>query len=325
MRSTLVPVVAIALSLLPLSAAAIDRYVNPHATCPVGGLPQHATIQEAVDSADPGDQIGVCPGTYQEIVTVPETKIGISITGLGRVIVEPEPASFPDFVLTVLADDVVVEKLEIRELGSGQAGQTILLYVAASGATIRNNRLVGGHTALHIGGGDGHRVHGNVISAGENGLVLGGIRGAEVFGNRVFGLGTGISVWGVALSPIVVHHNVASALETAMHVGADGMTVRNNTALNDVLVSGTGFAFVHNVVRGSLNALVVASSTDCLVGFNTISAPHFGIALLDISGCVIQRNNVLRSVNLACAWDGRNANVFRDNTCGTESPPGAWD
>ena len=67
--------VLLALFLLaaPVSAAAVDRFVNPNNTCSpgqAGGNPEYDTIQDAVNASGPGDVIIVCPDTYQESVII---------------------------------------------------------------------------------------------------------------------------------------------------------------------------------------------------------------------------------------------------------------
>ena len=57
----------------PVGATAVDRFVNPNATCPpaqVGVNPQYNTIQDTVDASSPGDVVLVCAGTYQESVAI---------------------------------------------------------------------------------------------------------------------------------------------------------------------------------------------------------------------------------------------------------------
>ena len=88
------------------------------APCDVAGSPGppvYDTIQEAIDDADPGDTVAVCPGTYTEDLTI--TKDGLELKGSGSatttiVGVDTVPAaSFP------LADpniDIMAERVSIH-------------------------------------------------------------------------------------------------------------------------------------------------------------------------------------------------------------------
>jgi parallel beta-helix repeat protein len=320
MPTILTAVVAVVLALMPAGAFAVDRFVNPHGTCPIGGLPQHATIQGAIDSADPGDQIGVCPGTYREIVTVPADKTAISITGLGRVIVERP--DLEDGGLTVLADDVRIEKLELRGFNP------TALTVTANRATIRNNRAFGVDVGIFMSG-DGHRVHNNFASARDGGIVLHAINGADVSGNRARSDGTGIATSNVDLTApgTVIHHNIASGESSISMVGSAGGVIRNNTVRGMIFVlRTTGAAIVHNMIRGGGPfGLMMIESHGCTIGFNAITFSGGGIDLLDSTGCTIQRNNVFRNFSVDCIWDGRGSHAFLGNACATETPDGAWD
>lgn len=67
------------------NAAPPDHYTVANNTSPAG-CANHAdfsTIQGAVDAAASGATISVCPGTYQEYVTVPPGKDNLSIKGMG--------------------------------------------------------------------------------------------------------------------------------------------------------------------------------------------------------------------------------------------------
>lgn len=70
---------------------------------------EYASIQAAVDAANPGDTVLIAPGTYQEEVFV--TTPGITIAGEDRVGVVLDGGSFLGTGITVTADDVVVRTL----------------------------------------------------------------------------------------------------------------------------------------------------------------------------------------------------------------------
>jgi len=58
------------------SPTATTRYVAPSGNCGAA-TPCYATVQAAVDAADPGDEIKVAEGTYNDIHTIPDLNTAI--------------------------------------------------------------------------------------------------------------------------------------------------------------------------------------------------------------------------------------------------------
>jgi parallel beta-helix repeat protein len=327
MRKAIV-LAAVVLCATPIAASAFDRLVNPHGTCPpaqVGGAPQHATIQDAVTLSVPGDEIGICPGTYEELVTIPVIKVGISLTGIGKVVVEPPADEIGGMM--VLADGVLIQRLDIRGF------EAAAVFVDADDVTLRNNDIHGNLEALTITG-DRHRVRNNIIRVvGEFALLAHEINGVEISGNRISGGNLGIAASGVdKTSPgTVIHHNLLTGPLGGIGISdAEGGTIRNNTvrgALADgITVSDTrGVAIVQNLVQGS-RGIQVHDSEGCAVAFNSATLNlASGLRLTQIDGCTIARNNASRNESPDCFWDGSGTNTFSRNACATEDPAGAFD
>src|SRR5580704_11045135 len=74
---------------------------------------EYATIQDAVNAANPHDAIRVCPGTYVEQVSVPAGKDGLSLRStepLAAVIKAPATMADPgDLVRISTSHDVTLE------------------------------------------------------------------------------------------------------------------------------------------------------------------------------------------------------------------------
>jgi parallel beta-helix repeat protein len=104
--AVLVAVVLGALSVGAADAAAITYWVNDDATAttpPLGtgcSNPDFNSIEAAVNFAGPGDTILVCPGTYEEIVTVEPGKNNLTIRSVSRwaAIIEAPPTIALDLV-----------------------------------------------------------------------------------------------------------------------------------------------------------------------------------------------------------------------------------
>lgn len=65
-----------------------NRYGNPVRALTVGEsaaypFSTYSTIQEAIDNALPGDHISIYPGTYDEALTIPDTKRDLVFVGAG--------------------------------------------------------------------------------------------------------------------------------------------------------------------------------------------------------------------------------------------------
>jgi len=136
---------AVGLSMGPTRAATVllvDNDTVPDG-CDAGAAP-FGTIQEAVDAAGPGDRIRVCPGTYDETVTVGADKHDLTIKGAkagvdarwrsqtGESIVTSDSAGG---VVRLLADDVVWDGFLVFD---NFAGPGIYTSPEASGYVIRN-------------------------------------------------------------------------------------------------------------------------------------------------------------------------------------------
>src|SRR3954447_3549977 len=113
MRLVLRAAVVAAALILPALAAA-DPPVDPtfSGSCTRNGTCK--TIQDAVTAAQAGDAIVVKPGGYQEAVTIPTGKNGLTITGdLGVAIAGS---------LTVSSDNVRISKVAVaRQSGTDPA------------------------------------------------------------------------------------------------------------------------------------------------------------------------------------------------------------
>jgi parallel beta helix pectate lyase-like protein len=121
------------------------------------GAPVYSTIQAAVDVADPGDRIKVCPGTYAETVivsdrnlTIQGAKAGVdarrrsgrrgesTLTGGGAI----------GGVVRLLADDITLDGFRIFD---NRKGPGVYTSPRASGYDIRNTIFEDNGLGLHLG------------------------------------------------------------------------------------------------------------------------------------------------------------------------------
>jgi parallel beta-helix repeat protein len=331
----------------PTIASAFDRLVNPFGTCPhARGATEYSTIQEAVTAAASGDEIAVCPGTYEEVVNV--TVAEVSIVARGHVVIRPPTVGPIEPGFNVIADDVTIRGFEI----TGFVGALIL---AGNRASVQANRFLDVVLGIDITG-SGHRIANNVIrlspggdAAIANRRLSDGVDALVIFGNRISvsdnqSLGAGVAIDLLGPTGAQIHHNLVFDIAQGINLygtfgrNCIGNAVRNNTIRNTL--GGIGVvgcdetvvrqnAIMHSEQFGITildDRFTGKLSTNCGVGFNAVAfSGDIGINLRGVSDCVIERNIVTRNTGTACMWDGSGVNTFSRNTCVSEDPRGAWD
>lgn len=172
-----------AVSALALATSSALAGVGPIYVCNPGG--DYTTIQAAVNAAGPWDTITVCPGHYNEQVTIPNTKDGLTIQS--EEIATLGENTWVRGFKTIFASNegpeyVTVQGFWIREV----YGSPCQIGIESSGnyATFAHNRLTNcngafaGDPAFRINRGvDGNNIHHNVIEGsgiGAAGLLVEG-------------------------------------------------------------------------------------------------------------------------------------------------------
>ena len=261
---------ALALLAAPVAAEAYDRLVNPFHNCSLSGTPEYNSLHEAVDAANPGDHIGVCPGTYDQSVVVNKA---VTFTGIGVAVVDNSSGAL---CFDVTAADVTIRYLTIRHCDAG-----ILVRSTAPGALIQNNHLQFNTSGISVSG-QNAIVQNNLVEDGH------------------FGIAT----------------NTIS-------------TIKNNTLRRLTIaleIQGTGAIVTKNSVQDSGAGIFVRGGSDLTIGFNSVSGGGVGIQINNMGlNNLVTRNVVTRNRSIDCVWDRSGGVTFSKNTCGTESPAGAWD
>jgi parallel beta-helix repeat protein len=169
-RSVFFVALALALLAVPAVAAAVDRLVNPDDTCAPSVLPQHDTIQEAVDEAAAGEEIGVCPGTYDESVAIGTADL--SLVAIGHVVLT---GGVP--CLNIIAPGARVRGFEIT-------GCDGALRLVADDAVIENNIFHGNTVAMTVGG-SSNLIRNNLVRDNTDaGIVIAGMSPGTVVHNN---------------------------------------------------------------------------------------------------------------------------------------------
>jgi hypothetical protein len=129
---------------------------QPGTPCPNA---QYTTITDAVKVANAGDVVAICPALYPEqlIITMPLTLRGLTVDGVGRVLLQPSLVAgfgglpFEAVIAVTNTHDVTVENLAIdasKNTVVGCAGATLagIHYYNASGR-VENNAIFGAEVA----------------------------------------------------------------------------------------------------------------------------------------------------------------------------------
>jgi nitrous oxidase accessory protein len=159
---------------------------------PAGPVP---TVAAALRMARAGDTVVVMTGVYREPRL--EVRVPLTILGEGEAVLDGEGVHE---VLTILADDVTVRGLTIRNVGTSftedQAG---IRLVGVRGCTIADNRLVDTFFGIYAARAADCVVSGNVIegaavreSTSGNGIHLFASRDFTVARNRIHGHRDGV-------------------------------------------------------------------------------------------------------------------------------------
>ncbi len=299
---------ALALSSQALAAGTI-RVDDDRAQCPTAAF---TSIQAAVTAATPNTRIEVCPGLYQEQVTVPAGKNNIDLVSQRRLqaVIKAPPlllAEPGDIVHVDGARNVVVRDFKITgplpdtafcslELRAG-----VKVDGGGSAAILRNHITEIRSTTAALRG----CQNGIGIAVGD---ALGSPGEAAVIGNRVdlYQKG-GILVDGAGSQALVDSNTVTDPGATEI------------TAPNGIQVSDAADALVtRNAVSRNVYDLAPASSGtgillfapgDVTVERNTVFANDDGIALVDTQGAKI-KHNVSRDNRV---YDGLYANSGSTN------------
>jgi nitrous oxidase accessory protein NosD len=146
----------VALAVVTATGSAATRTVGPPFTqCPNA---QYSNITDAVNAANPGDVIEVCPALYAEqlLITKPLTIRGLSASGFGRVLIQPSTLTnagglaFQAVITAMNTTGVTIENLVVDAsqntlsgCGLGLAG----IHFYNSSGSINDNAITGAQVA----------------------------------------------------------------------------------------------------------------------------------------------------------------------------------
>jgi parallel beta-helix repeat protein len=271
MTRTAAVVLALTLLLVADPAAARRVLVEPGPGTPV---------QDAIDTAGPGDTLRLAAGTYPEAIVIDKP---LRLEGRNAVI---DGGCAASTAVQIAADAVTVRKLTVRggsfyTIDATGCDRTVIDRVAVlpscvgveyginvfqgTNMRIRNNTIVDaagfGDAAIYIGGTPADadlRVERNVISGPhDRGIIVedsldspGRPIGVRVRKNEISGSGTGIWIFGSTGAEITsneVYDSAAAGIELTLN--ASGNIINGNRLSGndpDVLDAGTNNCWRHN-------------------------------------------------------------------------------
>jgi parallel beta-helix repeat protein len=304
---------------LSARASTHQRIVVGHDRARCGGA-DFSSIQAAVDAADPGETILVCPGTYNEWVVITKDDLRLLAKGKpGDVVLDGQDAMGTSCTPTstaavhcaaFLLDNAhgnLIEGFVVRRYW--EAG--IWLRRGSSGNTIRNNVTTESphHDGIQVAGSNDNVIEHNVAidnpvanACGIN--IAGGSAGNLVRHNRLVNNEWGIQIVGTATATTrdnVIFNNTS--------LGNRGNGIRNLA-----FTSGTVIAENHAVHNGFMPSPLTSPPG----GVNTAA----GIRIASGTGIVVRRNQASHNRLVDVLEEAAATATFEHNRCGTSSPDG---
>src|SRR5579875_64814 len=276
-----------------------------------------STISAAVAAASPGGTIVVCPGTYEEDVTVEKS---LTLEGIDATVAPGASASSPLTPLTggnngftILSPYVTVKGFKV--VGAASDG----IMVVGDNAMIEDNMVVDNGRANPDSPGNGINLDGSSYSTVVGNTVSGSGNGGIQLANDPDALGLGMlcaalgvpcdGITGTATHDRVLDNNVnnnpfACGILLVDHAGTDGSVANQANGVYDNVVRGN--LVQNNAMQGYGAGILLASSVpggavyDNLIQGNRVSGnglagltlhAHIGGANQDLNGNVIVGND----------------------------------
>ncbi|WP_276498979.1 nitrous oxide reductase family maturation protein NosD [Pontibacter litorisediminis] len=254
------------------------------------------SVKQAVQKASIGDTILIDGGTYQEAGI--EVDKPLAILGENNPVID---SNFKGQILTVLADDVTIQGLTLKNIATSYTrDDAAIRVIQRSNVRILNNTILNTYFGIYLQYSENIAVKGNVVR-GEKGDKTESALGnaihvyytdeVEITGNHVQGHRDGIYLEVAKNSK--VHRNIS----------------QNNQRYGMHFMFSNGNTYTYNTFRNNGAGVAVMYTDDVRMEHNTFEdnwgAAAYGLLLKDIRDSVI-RNNTFRRNTTAIYMESSN-------------------
>jgi nitrous oxidase accessory protein len=241
------------------------------------------SLQQQIDSAQPGDTLVIDGGSYRENITIDKP---LAIEGRGRPVID---GGGEGDVVTITAENVSFSGFTVRNSGRAVSKEPAAIKVhEAHAVTIEENRVESSHFGIHITGSHHATIANNEIDLGDTPI--------ERRGHAIY-------FWEVSGS--VIHANTIRNAADGIHLE---FSDDNGMGLNTVTDSRYALHFMNsnsnrilqNTFTDNLSGAVLMFSREILLKDNEISnnrhgATGAGILAKDIDNLFVDGNKMLRN------------------------------
>ncbi len=265
-----------------LSGILIEFLITESAAASTHHVLPGESLQEAINSAKPGDIIEVASGTYSGPISVTKRLIlkGID-TGRGRPVID---AGGKGSAITLLVEGSVLDGFLIRNSGGSELEAGI--KVSSKNMTVRNNAVINNNIGMRLQFSSDSIIEDNEFSNNDRGIFLFGSRGNNVRENSLEDNTDAITVWDS-------HGNFV-----------EGNKISTNKKNGIYLVSSSGnYIAGNNASSNSLGIYLMLSQTNIILGNKLYRNGDHGL-YLQKSGKNVLKNNDIGDNNLSFYAEG---------------------
>lgn len=250
----------------------------------VGPRSAHATLQDAVSAAEPGDTIVVRAGVHASAAV--EIGVSLALVGEAGAVIEN---SGDGGLLRVTGDGVTIRGLVLRGTPASQVrDHAAVLVEGGARCVIEDNRFEDNFFGIYLARSSGCRVAGNELSAS---------------GLRESSSGNGIHLWNttdaVVEGNVVRGHRDGIYLEHVQGTRLSGNTSEDNLRYGLHFMFSNGNSYLRNAFRRNGAGVAVMYSKEVVVSDNVFEdnwgATAYGLLIKDIYDSTISGNEFRRN------------------------------